>query len=191
MASTPRMYSRSRGAGGRNADCQAAIARYRTEAADHAHALAGGAPILARDMYEHAYHLFVGARTAACVDAVMDNLHWERIAARYCRERHNETKDIALFTPFGVPLDAEQVITAEELRATVERDPPVILDVCLNDDLPRRTDMLPGAAIRNSAAIDRWAETLPHDKPIVVYCLSVFRSAAMQWPSCGAAATTR
>ena len=59
-------------------------------AADHAHALAGGAPILALDMYEHAYHLDFGARAAAYVDAVMGNLHWERIAARYRQARHGE-----------------------------------------------------------------------------------------------------
>ena len=72
-------------------------------AADHTHALAGGAPILALDMYEHAYHLDFGARAAAYVDAVMGNLHWERIAARYRQVRHGEPEDVALFTPFGAP----------------------------------------------------------------------------------------
>ena len=71
--------------------------------ADHAHALADGAPILALDMYEHAYHLDFGARAAAYVDAVMGNLHWERIAARYRQVRHGEAEDVALFTPFGSP----------------------------------------------------------------------------------------
>jgi superoxide dismutase, Fe-Mn family len=145
-------------------------------AADHAHALASSSPILALDMYEHAYHLDFGARAAAYVGVVMGNLHWERIAARFRRARHNETGDLALFTPFGAPQDVEHVISAEELRATLEREPPpVILDVCLNDDLARRTDMLPGAAIHNPDAIDRWAETLPHDKPVVVYCFFGFQ----------------
>ena len=71
--------------------------------ADHAHALAGGAPILALDMYEHAYHMDFGTRAAAYVDAVMGNLHWERIAARYRQVRHGEAVDVALFTPFGSP----------------------------------------------------------------------------------------
>ena len=31
-------------------------------AADHTHALAGGVPLLALDMYEHAYHIDFGAR---------------------------------------------------------------------------------------------------------------------------------
>jgi len=49
-------------------------------AADHAHGLVGGTPILALDMYEHAYHLDFGANAAAYVDQAMVNLNWERIA---------------------------------------------------------------------------------------------------------------
>src|SRR5215470_12519693 len=52
-------------------------------AADHAHGLPGATPILALDMYEHAYHLDFGANAAAYVDQVMANLNWERIGARY------------------------------------------------------------------------------------------------------------
>src|SRR5216684_8341686 len=40
-------------------------------AMDHTTTLAGGTPILALDMYEHAYHLDYGARAAAYVDAFM------------------------------------------------------------------------------------------------------------------------
>src|SRR5215471_8580376 len=50
-------------------------------AADHAHGLPGAVPILALDMYEHAYHLDFGAKAAAYVDQVMANLNWERIGA--------------------------------------------------------------------------------------------------------------
>jgi Fe-Mn family superoxide dismutase len=52
-------------------------------AADHAHGLAGAIPILALDMYEHAYHLDFGAKAASYVDQVMANLNWKRISARY------------------------------------------------------------------------------------------------------------
>ena len=52
-------------------------------AADHGHGLPAAIPILALDMYEHAYHLDFGAKAAAYVDQVMANLNWERIGARY------------------------------------------------------------------------------------------------------------
>ncbi|MBI3575530.1 MAG: Fe-Mn family superoxide dismutase [Gammaproteobacteria bacterium] len=52
-------------------------------AADHAHMLAGGTPILALDMYEHSYHMDYGAKAAAYVDAFMQNINWANVARRY------------------------------------------------------------------------------------------------------------
>ncbi|WP_024303025.1 superoxide dismutase [Pseudogulbenkiania sp. MAI-1] len=52
-------------------------------ASDHAHTLAGATPILALDMYEHAYHMDYGAKAGAYVDAFMQNIHWERVAAAF------------------------------------------------------------------------------------------------------------
>ena len=51
--------------------------------ADHTHALSGGTPLLALDMYEHAYHLDFGADAGRYVDTVMRNLHWGRISQRF------------------------------------------------------------------------------------------------------------
>ncbi len=47
-----------------------------TWAADHAHNLAGAMPLVALDMYEHSYHMDFGAKSAAYVDAFMQNLSW-------------------------------------------------------------------------------------------------------------------
>lgn len=55
-------------------------------AADHAHALAGGVPILALDMYEHSYHIDYGAKAAAYVDAFMQNINWQSAARRLPQE---------------------------------------------------------------------------------------------------------
>jgi Fe-Mn family superoxide dismutase len=49
-------------------------------AADHTHALAGGTPILALDMYEHSYHLDYGAAAEKYVDAFMENVNWANVA---------------------------------------------------------------------------------------------------------------
>jgi Fe-Mn family superoxide dismutase len=49
-------------------------------AADHTHALAGGTPILALDMYEHSYQLDYGASAERYVDAFMDNVDWAHVA---------------------------------------------------------------------------------------------------------------
>src|SRR5215510_9446317 len=49
-------------------------------AADHTHALAGGTPILALDMYEHSYQLDYAARAERYVDAFMGNIEWAHVA---------------------------------------------------------------------------------------------------------------
>ena len=49
-------------------------------AADHTHALAGGTPILALDMYEHSYQLDYAAGAEKYVDAFMQNILWTNVA---------------------------------------------------------------------------------------------------------------
>ena len=100
----------------------------------------------------------------------MANLEWTRIAARYRHARHGEASDTALFTAFGAPTEEEAVISPEELRDEMQREPPVLLDVCLRDDIPRRMDMLPGATLHNPDTIDQWAGELQRGRPIAVYC---------------------
>lgn len=47
-----------------------------TWAADHTMTLADGAPLVALDMYEHAYHMDYGAKAGAYVDAFMNVVSW-------------------------------------------------------------------------------------------------------------------
>ena len=54
-------------------------------AADHTMTPAGGRPILALDMYEHAYHMDYGARAAAYVDTFMQGIRWSNAQALYER----------------------------------------------------------------------------------------------------------
>jgi Fe-Mn family superoxide dismutase len=54
-------------------------------AADHSMTLAGSTPILALDMYEHAYAMDYGARAAAYVDAFMATTNWSSADARFAR----------------------------------------------------------------------------------------------------------
>ncbi len=151
-------------------------------ASDHAHGLPGATPVLAIDMYEHAYHLDFGAKAAAYVDQVMLNLNWQRIGARYRRAVREKSGDAAqdekLFLPYGAPAEEEARIPAEELKRLLEGDRdrrPVLLDLCLPRDLPRRTDMLAGATMHAPAALPRWIEALPRNRPIAVYCICGFQ----------------
>ena len=83
-----------------------------------------------------------------------------------------------LFLPFGAPAQEEARISAEELKAALEAEDdrrPLLLDLCLPRDLPRRTDMLTNASLHAPAALPRWIEELPRDRPIAVYCICGFQ----------------
>src|SRR5262245_22205001 len=82
-------------------------------ATDHAHGLASSVPILALDMYEHAYHLDFGAKAGAYVDAFMKNIHWERVDARYAKSTR--------YAPVETPSGTKPELSAEELRRMIER----------------------------------------------------------------------
>jgi len=49
---------------------------------DHMHSLAGGAPLLVMDMYEHSYHIDYGANAKGYVDAFFANLRFEEVDRR-------------------------------------------------------------------------------------------------------------
>jgi superoxide dismutase, Fe-Mn family len=57
-------------------------------AADHTNAVAGGRPIIALDMYEHAYHMDYGAKAGGYVDAFMEAINWDNAVKLY--ERHSK-----------------------------------------------------------------------------------------------------
>ncbi|WP_064697001.1 Fe-Mn family superoxide dismutase [Rhizobium aegyptiacum] len=138
--------------------------------ADHTNCLAGSVPILALDMYEHAYHIDFGAKAGAYVDAFMKNIHWERVGGRF-RRLTERLSDIP-----AVETEGRDDVAPEDLLVRLQRQEDlVVLDVCLAEDLPKRSDMLPGAIARLSETIGGWADQLPQDKPIVVYCIYGFQ----------------
>jgi Superoxide dismutase len=60
-------------------------------ASEHNQSIAGGVPILALDMYEHAYHLEFGANASAYIAAFMRNIDWSAVKLRTkmpSRSRH-------------------------------------------------------------------------------------------------------
>jgi Fe-Mn family superoxide dismutase len=50
---------------------------------DHTMTLAGGRPILAMDMFEHAYAMDYGAAAAKYVDNFMQGIRWDTVAGRF------------------------------------------------------------------------------------------------------------
>jgi superoxide dismutase, Fe-Mn family len=133
-------------------------------AADHTHALAGAQPILALDMYEHAYHLDYGAKAAAYVDAVMRNINWAWVAQRWRQVSLNAEAPRAIY--------GNGALAPEVLRDTLASgNAPLLLDVRRRKAFDAGRDILPGAEWREPEEVAHWAEALPRNREIVVYCV--------------------
>lgn len=139
--------------------------------ADHTHASADGRVVLALDMYEHAYHLDFGTRAGAYVDAFMGNVHWDRVGGRYGRAAGQ------IAEPAAVEPEVPR-IGVEALRRALDRGGPVVLDVRLQEDFEAAPETLPGAVHRDARRIDDWADQIPRDREVVVYCVYGFQVGA-------------
>lgn len=120
-------------------------------AADHTHALAGGMPILALDMYEHAYHMDFGAAAGAYVEAFMGNIDWASVHGRYQRAVH------AAGEPFGATPD--------------EVGDALVVDVRRAGVFEKARTMITGARWCDPAQVPTWAAELPADRELLVYCV--------------------
>ncbi len=136
--------------------------------ADHTHGLAGGVPILALDMYEHAYHIDFGAAAAAYVEAFMHNIHWDGVHVRYQTAVHAATESMGA--------------TADEATDAF------VIDVRRAGAFEQASTMLPKARWFDPATVAQWAATMPKDRELVVYCvhgLEISRSTALRLRSTG------
>ncbi|MDB5849380.1 MAG: Superoxide dismutase [Rhodoferax sp.] len=122
-------------------------------AADHTNLLAGATPVLALDMYEHAYHLDFGARAAAYVDAFMKNIRWDAVYLRYGAAVAGDA------VPLGVGIDAMGSGTYQ------------IIDVRRAEDFAAASDMLEGATWHDPSQVKRWRDEIDAMQPVLVYCL--------------------
>ena len=138
-------------------------------AADHTHVLAESVPVLALDMYEHAYHLDFGTNAAAYVDAYFENIHWGRPGQRFAGA-------LGLNRPVAKSAGGREPLAPEDLRdMMVQGEKPLLLDICLAEDMAKRHDKLPGATVMAPERMPDWIDTLPKDRPIVAYCLYGFQ----------------
>jgi Fe-Mn family superoxide dismutase len=140
-------------------------------AADHGQSLAGGMPILAMDMYEHAYHMDFGANAGAYVDTFLRNIDWKGAAARY--------EEAARIEP-PRPLEQKEFgelpgVDPAEVKAMLDAGQKVqLIDARPKHYVSRAQDIIAGAAWRDPERVREWAGELSKDDPVVVYCVYGF-----------------
>jgi Fe-Mn family superoxide dismutase len=131
---------------------------------DHTQAIVDAVPVLALDMYEHAYHIDFGANATAYVDAFMRNVDWAVVA-----DRMREASGVA--SSAGVADDSLPSISIEALSAELAKSDRVqVLDVRPKHYFSRTTDMMRGATWRDPTRVAEWSNELAPDAPVYVYC---------------------
>jgi Fe-Mn family superoxide dismutase len=140
-------------------------------ASEHSQSIAGGIPILALDMYEHAYHIDFGANAAAYVDTFMRNVDWKAVEARY-----EDASKVAPPRPLVQPefgdlpgVDVEEVKGMLEAGKTVQ-----IVDARPRHFVSRTQDIMEGATWRDPDRVQEWAGELSKSDPVVVFCVYGF-----------------
>jgi Fe-Mn family superoxide dismutase len=95
----------------------------------------------------------------------MQNLHWDRPARRFAAAQ-------GLMAPQQSTPQASDPLRPEELRdLLVAGKAPLLLDVCLGEDIPQRHDKLPNAKFVQAEKLSQWMESLAPQQPIVTYCM--------------------
>ncbi len=140
-------------------------------AAGHEQSVAGGVPILALDMYEHAYHLEYGANATGYIAAFMRNIDWEAVLKRY----RNAVK-VEPPPPLEQKRFAElPAITAEEVKAMLEAGRTVqIIDARPRHYSSRSQEIMAGAVWRDPERVEEWIGELSKSDPVVTYCVYGF-----------------
>jgi len=140
-------------------------------ASDHRQSVAGGIPILAIDMYEHAYHLDFGANAQAYIAAFMRNIEWNAVQGRYEDATKVAPPRRLVQKQFGdVP-----AISVEEVAAMLEAGTPVqIIDARPRHYTTKSQDIMAGAVWRDPERIDEWIGELSKTEPVVTYCVYGF-----------------
>jgi Fe-Mn family superoxide dismutase len=140
-------------------------------AADHGQAVAGGIPILALDMYEHAYHIDFGANAKAYVDAFMRNIDWKAVQNRY-----EDATKVAPPRPLVQPEFGDLPgVGVEQVKAMLDAGTPVqFIDARPRHFVSRTQDLIEGATWRDPERVQEWAGELSKSDPVVVFCVYGF-----------------
>jgi superoxide dismutase, Fe-Mn family len=151
-------------------------------ATDHTQCIAGGIPILALDMYEHAYHLDFGANATAYVAAFMRNIDWDAVQTRY-RNAIAVAPPPALVQSQWPDLPA---MTVNEVKSMLDAHQPLqLIDTRPRHYSTRAQDMIEGALWRDPERVDEWMGELSKSAPVVTLCVYGFHI------GCETAATLR
>src|SRR3954465_4312299 len=126
-------------------------------AADHSQAVASDIPILALDMYEHAYHMDFGANARAYVDTFLRNVDWPALELRLQDAQKADPPRPLVQKEFAdVP-----ALGVEEVQAMMASGQPVqVIDVRPRHSITRQLDIAEGVTWRDPERRREWMREL-------------------------------
>jgi Fe-Mn family superoxide dismutase len=136
-------------------------------ASEHSQAIAGGIPLLALDMYEHAYHIDFGANVKAYVDTFLRNIDWSAVEGRY-----EDALQVAPPRPLVQKEFADVPgVGVEEVQAMLKAGKPVqVIDARPRHYMTRQREIAAGVTWRDPERVQEWMGELSKTDPVVVYC---------------------
>jgi Fe-Mn family superoxide dismutase len=139
--------------------------------ADHNQCVPGAFPILALDMYEHAYHIEFGANAAGYIAGFMRNIDWAAV-----QERYGDAVKVPAPRRLVQPQFADvPSITDEEVKAMLASGTPVqLLDTRPKHYSTRSQDIVEGAVWRDPERVDEWIGEISKSEPVVTFCVYGF-----------------
>jgi superoxide dismutase, Fe-Mn family len=151
-------------------------------ASDNGQSIVGAIPVLALDMYEHAYQLEFGANATAYIASFMRNIDWVAVQARL--------EDAMKVVP-AKRLEQRQFaelpsISPEGLKELLDSGAPVqVIDARPRHYATRTHEIINGAVWRDPERVDEWIGELSKETPVVTLCVYGFHI------GCETAATLR
>ena len=128
--------------------------------------MSGGVPILALDMFEHAYHIDFGANVKAYVDTFLRNVDWAAVEGRF-----EDAMKVAPPRPLLQPEFGDiPGVGVEEVREMLAQGKVQLIDTRPKHFVSRQQDIAEGVTWKDPERVGEWMGELSKEKPVVVYC---------------------
>lgn len=129
--------------------------------------LSAAQPVLVIDMSEPAYSRDFGSQREGYVAAFIQSINWPRVDQRF------QQASSGLQPEERVETDSQISVANLKLKIDAGED-LIVLDVRHDDDRERYTSRIMETDFRDSFDVASWANELPKDKPVIVYCMYGF-----------------
>jgi Fe-Mn family superoxide dismutase len=134
-------------------------------ASEHSQSILTGMPILALDMYEHAYHIDFGANATAYIDTFFRNIDWAAVQGRYDDAVQTLPPRPLVQPEFDIP-----GMGVDAVKAMMDSGEIQVIDARPRHNISREQEIVDGVTWRDPERVQEWSAELSKEQPVAVYC---------------------